>query len=118
MLLSVALRPIPALLSGVMIPLIVGGFLNGVSPPLKEMGGIMTFLCDISYSRYGVEALMIQQLGIQPDYASTLVDDVYDTLGFQGDHLTFAIGMLFTIGVVLRCCTLAALHGLNRDKRV
>ncbi|MDR3548909.1 MAG: ABC transporter permease, partial [Candidatus Pacebacteria bacterium] len=118
MLLSVVFKPIPALLCGVMIPLIIGGFLNGVSPPLKDMGSVMTFLCDLSYSRYGVEALMIQQLDVQPDYADTLVNDIYSQFGFMKTHFRFAVGMLFTIGCVMRVLTLFALHGLNRDKRV
>ena len=118
MLLSVCFKPIPALLSGVMIPLIMGGFLNGVSPRLSEMNGIMRFLCDISYSRYGVESLMIQQLNIQPDYARPIVDEIYEGFGFVATHLQFTAGMLFTIGCVLRVATLIALHTLNRDKRV
>ena len=118
MLLSVCFAPISALLSGVMIPLIIGGFLNGVSPPLAEMSSVLRFFADISYSRYGVEALMLQEFGAQPDYAESLVSSIRSDMGFQQDHLQQSIGYLFLIGAVLRIATLLALFGLNRDKRV
>ena len=118
MLLSVCFAPISALLSGVMLPLIIGGFLNGVSPPLSEMSSTLRFFASLSYSRYGVEALMLQELHAQPDYAHIIVDEMVDDIGFNLGNFEFAIGMLFTIGCVLRVCTLFALHGLNRDKRV
>lgn len=118
MLLSVCFAPIPALLSGVMLPLIIGGFLNGISPPLAEMTPLLRSFADISYSRYGVEALMLQEFASQPDYAEQLVSAVRSDMGFQQDHLQQAIGYLFLIGTVLRCATLLALFGVNRDKRV
>lgn len=118
MLLSVVFEPTSALLSGVMIPLIMGGFLNGVSPPLSEMGEFMKGLCDISYSRYGVEALMLGQLLVQPNYADNLVYEISGKIGFALDHLQFDIGILFTIGIVLRLLTLIALLTLNKSKRV
>lgn len=118
MLLSVCFAPISALLSGVMLPLIIGGFLNGVSPPLAEMSPVLRFFADISYSRYGVEALMLQEFGAQPDYAQGLVNDIRTDIGFHQAELDTAIGYLFLIGTVLRFATLLALFGLNRDKRV
>ncbi|MGZ4851137.1 MAG: ABC transporter permease, partial [Candidatus Bathyarchaeia archaeon] len=118
MLLSICLKPIPALLSAVMIPLIVGGFLNGVSPPLSEMGQVMTGLCDISYSRYGVEALILEELQVQPEHAESVVDDLYQSIGFQPNQVTLAIGNLFVIGLVFRLFSFLALHALNRDKRM
>jgi hypothetical protein len=118
MLLSVAFVPLTALLSGVMLPLIIGGFLNGVSPAIVDMSPTLRFFADLSYSRYGVEALMLQEFGAQPDYAQPLVDKINAGIGFQISQLEFAIGMLFVIGAVLRAATLIALFALNRDKRV
>lgn len=118
MLLSVAFAPLTALLSGVMLPLIIGGFLNGVSPALVDMSSTLRFFADISYSRYGVEALMLQEFAGQPDYADPLVDNVNKGIGFNMGEKDFAIGMLFVIGAVLRAATLLALFTLNRDKRV
>ena len=51
LLLSVVCRPVPALMIGTMLPLVIGGFLSGVNPPVNQMSTMMALFANLSFTK-------------------------------------------------------------------
>jgi ABC-type multidrug transport system ATPase subunit len=117
MLVSVLFHRSKALLAAVMIPLLIGGFLNGANPTYASMNDSMRGLCALSYGRWAVEALTISEINLQPAYLSKIVAAYIEDWGWNTGNYSLDIGMLFIIGFVLRVITAACLVLMNRDKK-
>ena len=114
--LSVVCRPVPALMIGTMLPLVIGGFLAGVNPPVNQMSPLMAFVSNFSFTRWAVEPLGKAEGKFVDVYGA---DNVYwwqQHFGFQ-DRYWVDIGALAAIGLGLRLFTAVALRRFSRTHK-
>jgi len=113
LLLSVIVRPVPALMIGTMLPLVIGGFLSGVNPPVKNMSSMMAFASNFSFTRWAVEPLGMAEAKFVTIYGADNVFYWQDHFGFL-DHYWVDLGVLALMGVVFRLLTGLALRRFSR----
>ena len=113
LLLSVICRPVPALMIATMLPLVIGGFLAGVNPPVNQMSSLMAFVSNFSFTRWAVEPLGMAEGKFVNIYGA---DNVYWWL----DHFKFVdrywvdIGALMAMGCGFRILAAFALRRFSR----
>ena len=111
--LSVVCRPVPALMIGTMLPLVIGGFLAGVNPPVNQMSSLMAFVSNFSFTRWAVEPLGKAEGKFIDVYGA---DNVYwwqQHFGFQ-DRYWVDIAALMAMGLGFRFMTAMALRRYSR----
>jgi hypothetical protein len=108
---SVALES-AALLATIVIALVLGGFLAGVYPALKDLQGGAKLLANISFNRWSGEAMMILESQGLPNYYTTtpLFFNGYDRNGLAFDFATLII-----LGFIYRIVTLIVLRFKRRN---
>ena len=114
--LSVVCRPVPALMIGTMLPLVIGGFLSGVNPPVNEMSTVMALFANISFTKWAVEPLGMAEAAFPQVYGS---DNVYwwaQHFQFQDRYWT-DLGVLVGMGMTLRCMTGLALRRFTKTHK-
>ena len=116
LLLSVVCRPVPALMIGTMLPLVIGGFLSGVNPPVNQMSDLMALASNLSFTRWSVEPLGMAEAAFVDVYGA---DNVYWwAQHFQfGDRYWWDLGVLAFMGVVLRIMTGFALRRFSKTHK-
>lgn len=100
-----------------MIPLTLGGFLSGVNPRLSEMSSVMRGLSALSYTRWSTEALGILELRTAPPHQAKIVENAYESIGWDPNGLGIDYAVLVGTGVAFRLLTWIALKFMHRDKR-
>ena len=116
LLLSVVCRPVPALMIATMLPLVIGGFLAGVNPPVNQMSSIMALVSNLSFTRWAVEPLGKAEGAFTEVYGA---DNVYwwnDHFQFQ-DRYWFDIAVLAGMGLTFRLLTAVALRRFSRTHK-
>ena len=113
--LSVICRPVPALMIATMLPLVIGGFLAGVNPPVNQMSSLMAFVSNFSFTRWAVEPLGMAEGKFVNVYGA---DNVY----WWNDHFKFVdrywvdIAALMAMGCGFRALTAVALRRFSKGK--
>jgi len=116
LLLSVICRPVPALMIGTMLPLVVGGFISGVNPPVNQMSPIMALVSNLSFTRWAVEPLGMAEAAFPLVYGA---DNVYwwqEHFGFK-DRYWVDLGALAAMGVGFRLLTAIALRRFSKTHK-
>ena len=116
LLLSVICRPVPALMIGTMLPLVIGGFLSGVNPPVNQMSAVMAFFANFSFTRWAVEPIGMAEAKFPQVYGA-------DAIYYWQTHFQFVdrywtdIGVLVAMGVGWRLLTGLALRRFVKNQK-
>ena len=116
LLLSVVCRPVPALMIGTMLPLVIGGFLAGVNPPVNQMSDMMVFVSNFSFTRWAVEPLGMAEGKFISVYGADNVFWWQQHFGFQ-DRYWVDIAALLAMGSGFRLLAAAALRRFSRTHK-
>ncbi|KAK9803611.1 hypothetical protein WJX72_004863 [[Myrmecia] bisecta] len=83
-LLSVVMAPQNSMVAVVAVTLVFGGFLNGVEPKYRSLTQLMKHVFGISYGKFAVESIMVQEFQRYPHYMQPRVHIIMDDVGFCG----------------------------------
>ncbi|MES1912170.1 MAG: hypothetical protein MHM6MM_004488 [Cercozoa sp. M6MM] len=117
MLFSTLFGPLTALLVAVVVPVLLGVFFGGWSPPLKLMPDWQRVVASASFARWAVAALLTDELSDVPRHLEIVRDGIFFKTGFTLDDWTYAVGMLFLLGAIFRSLSFFALVGRHRGKQ-
>jgi hypothetical protein len=87
---------------------------------MKDLGPPLGYLPEISYMRYGLEAIYVGEVTqFQADVsgAGLSLDTMVQALGFDMTSFNLNIGVLFVFGLVLRLLSCLAMCVCDRDKK-
>lgn len=117
LLISTLIKPVPALMIGTMTPLVIGGFLSGVNPPVKQMSPFMGFASGFSFTRWAVEGVGMLEAKYVDVYGADNVFWWNQHFGFVNRYGT-DVGLLVAMGLVFRLLTGLALRRFSRSQKV
>jgi hypothetical protein len=114
LLFSIVFNPHTCFLVSIIAPLASGAFLSGLSPYLNSMSPFLKSLCQISFSRWGVKALLKAESMKFPEFQ-------HDSFFFQGydddaGAIKASILWMFLLGLFLRMAAFIGIHTSNRKK--
>ena len=115
---SCVVPPAKALLVAVLAPLILGGFLSGVDPPLSTLGKAGEIAASISFARWAAEAFLIKEHDATPPEARLPISKIFERTGFSLDAYSKDVLALFFIGIIFRILCWPALKYRNRGKQI
>jgi len=101
---------------GTMLPLVIGGFLSGVNPPVNQMSDLMALVSTLSFTRWAVEPLAMAEAAFLSVYGA---DNEYWWqlhFGFLDRYWT-DIGALLAMGIGFRVLTGIALRRFSRTHK-
>jgi len=131
---SVAMAPQNSMVAAATSIMVLGGFLNGVDPRFRSLSPFMKHVIGLSYGRWAVEAVTIQEFRQYADYLQPRAKHVMMEVGYCGldrkhsagneslDIMTYCKGYvawdymsLFIQGAVLRLLTYGMLRYYNSN---
>jgi len=118
MFFSTIVAPDKSLLIAVLVPLIMGAFLNGISPSYKTSSKFVKVIMGTSFSRWSVEAFLSMEYKALAPSVQIPANFWFNRTGYKSDNYWTDILILFVWGVVFRLLTYPALRFLNRGKQV